>query len=84
MALFGKKDEMKFKIGGMTCGNCQQKVADALRKVPGVKAANVDLAFHRATVTVDPEQATPAAIISAVHEVGYEATPIDEHTLGNA
>ena len=76
MALFGKKDEVKLKITGMHCGSCQQKVGDALRKVPGVKAANVDLAFHRATVTVDPDAVEPAALMAAVKEAGYEAAPI--------
>ena len=75
MALFGKKDEVKLKITGMHCGNCQQKVGEALRKVPGVKAANVDLAFHRATVTVDAESVEVGALLAAVKEAGYEAAP---------
>lgn len=77
MALFGKKDEVRLKIGGMTCASCQKHVGDALKGVPGVKAANVDLAFHRATVTVDPEQAKLADLVAAVKEAGYEATPLD-------
>lgn len=77
MALFGKKDEVKLKIGGMTCGNCQKHVGDALRAVPGVKAANVDLAFHRASVTIDPDAVQLTDLVAAVKQAGYTATPIE-------
>lgn len=75
MALFGKKDEVRLKIAGMHCGNCQQKVGDALRGVPGVAAANVDLMFHKATVRVEPGTDV-GALVAAVKAAGYDATPV--------
>lgn len=80
MALFGKKETATLKIGGMTCANCQKHVGEALRKVPGVASANVDLAFHRASVTYDPTKATLARMVDAVKEAGYEATPLEART----
>lgn len=75
MALFGKKEQVTLKIQGMTCANCQQHVGDALREVPGVVSANVDLAFHRATVSYDPQKASVETMLQAVREAGYEASP---------
>lgn len=74
MALFGKKEQVTLKIRGMTCANCQQHVGDALRAVPGVASANVDLAFHRATVSYDPATASVDRMIDAVKEAGYDAS----------
>lgn len=75
MALFGKKEQVTLKIQGMTCGNCQKHVGEALRAVPGVASANVDLAFHRATVSYDPARATVDQMVDAVKQAGYGAAP---------
>ena len=39
-------------IGGMTCASCVGRVERALRKVPGVQDATVNLATERAHVTL--------------------------------
>ena len=41
-------------IEGMTCASCVRRVEKGLEKVPGVTAANVNLATERATVAYDP------------------------------
>lgn len=46
-------------ISGMTCASCAGRVERALRKVPGVKNATVNLANERAHVEVD-ERTDPA------------------------
>ena len=76
MSLFAKKETATLKIGGMTCANCQKHVGDALREVPGVASASVDLAFHRASVTYDPAKAKVEDLVAAVERSGYEATPL--------
>ncbi|MDP3195163.1 heavy metal translocating P-type ATPase [Tabrizicola sp.] len=57
-------------IEGMTCASCVARVERALKAVPGVTLANVNLATESARVegAVDP-----AALIQAVKAVGYEA-----------
>jgi Cu+-exporting ATPase len=61
------------QIAGMTCASCVGRVEKALRQVPGVVSANVNLASERATVDavgdVPDEQ-----LIAAVADAGYEAT----------
>lgn len=58
-------------IDGMTCASCVGRVERALRKVPGVSAASVNLASARAEVSFagSPDL---AGAIAAVHQAGYE------------
>ncbi|WP_285422810.1 cation-translocating P-type ATPase [Pseudomonas sp. efr-133-TYG-103a] len=60
-------------ISGMTCASCAGRVERALRKVPGVKNATVNLANERAHVEVD-ERTDPASLIAAVDKAGYGAS----------
>jgi len=76
MGLFGKKESVTLRIQGMTCANCQKHVGDALRSVPGVASATVDLVFHRASVTFDPDKATLDDMAAAVERAGYRADPV--------
>ena len=59
-------------IAGMTCASCVARVEKALRALPGVAEASVNLATERATVRGD---ASLDAIVGAVRAAGYEATP---------
>jgi Au+-exporting ATPase len=61
-------------IGGMTCASCVGRVEKALKAVPGVVTATVNLATERAHVTGGADL---AALIEAVEKTGYEAKPID-------
>ena len=61
-------------IGGMTCASCVGRVEKALKAVPGVTEAVVNLATERATVR---GVASVQDLIAAVDKVGYEASPVD-------
>ncbi|MFQ5829578.1 MAG: heavy metal translocating P-type ATPase [Candidatus Methylomirabilia bacterium] len=58
-------------IPGMTCGKCVATVEHALREVPGVAKATVNLDQGRAFVTYDPAVAPLEALAGAVKSVGY-------------
>jgi Cu+-exporting ATPase len=62
-------------VRGMHCAACVGKVERALRSVPGVAEATVNLATERATVAFDPAQADLAALGRAVAAAGYELAP---------
>src|SRR3989304_3282384 len=47
---------VELPVSGLTCHNCVQAVQRALRAVPGVRTATVNLAEGRAVVEYDPEQ----------------------------
>src|SRR3569623_556979 len=59
-------------VGGMTCASCVNRVERALKKVPGVNDAVVNLATESARVTFTPSQEIEAQIRRAVRNAGYE------------
>jgi copper chaperone CopZ len=63
----------KFKVSGMTCHHCQQKVEKALRGVAGVYSAIVDLQDGVAEVDFDDDAVTATTLVAAVVRVGYNA-----------
>jgi Cu+-exporting ATPase len=67
------------RVEGMTCASCQVHVEHALRDVPGVSQASVNLMTHSAEVTWDPHTATIDQLLQSVSEAGYEATPREDN-----
>ncbi|RTZ48287.1 copper-translocating P-type ATPase [Candidimonas sp. SYP-B2681] len=61
----------------MSCASCVGRVERALKALPGVTNANVNLATQRAELTFVgiPDQ---AAAVSAVQAAGYKATVVDD------
>ncbi|MGO7632695.1 heavy metal translocating P-type ATPase [Rhizobium leguminosarum] len=62
----------EFGIEGMSCASCVVRVEKAIKSVPGVDAASVNLATERATVTFRDAVDT-AAVLQAIEGAGYEA-----------
>lgn len=67
--------EVVFDLEGMTCASCAMRIEKGLKKVPGVRDANVNLATEKATVTFDPIQTGIEQMVQKVDAVGYKATP---------
>ncbi len=61
-------------VRGMTCAACAGRIEKALRRVPGVAAADVNLALERADVTVREPSLDAATLVEAVEDAGYEAS----------
>jgi Cu+-exporting ATPase len=59
-------------VGEMTCASCVSSVEDALRAVPGVVDANVNLATERATVRSIAGTVSQQELAEAVRRAGYE------------
>jgi Cu+-exporting ATPase len=66
------------QVTGMTCASCVAHVERALRELPGVSQAIVNLATGTAKVEFDPSQVSLEQMAQAIREVGYEAAPIVE------
>lgn len=58
-------------VADMTCGHCISAVRDALESLPGVTVQHVRMG--KASVTLTPEGASPAALVGAIREAGYRA-----------
>ncbi len=59
-------------VSGMTCASCVARVERAIKKVPGVDGATVNLATEKATVSYDPAQSPVGTILGAIEDAGYE------------
>ena len=65
------EETIDLKISGMTCASCVGRVERALKAVPGVIEASVNLASERASVRALGD--VTGAVIRAVEDTGYEA-----------
>lgn len=59
-------------VGGMTCASCVARVERALKKVPGVSEASVNLASEKATVAFSPAAVKVESLLGAIEDAGYE------------
>jgi P-type Cu+ transporter len=64
--------EFDLQVEGMTCASCVGRVERALKRVPGVVAAEVNLATERARVMAAPG-VSAERLAAAVRDAGYEA-----------
>ncbi len=64
------------KIDGMTCGSCVDKVQTSLKKVEGVKEAEVTLATHTAKVVYDPSKTDEKALKGSVSTAGFKVSEV--------
>ena len=62
--------KVALKITGMTCPMCAASVERSLKKLDGVKAAEVSLEKSTATITVDPTKMNATKIVQAVAAAG--------------
>jgi P-type Cu+ transporter len=70
--------ERTFGVTGMTCASCVGRVERALRGLPGVVEASVNLANERATVGYVAGEVEPRDLKKAVKEAGYGVVREDE------
>ena len=60
-------------VVGMHCASCVGRVEKALKQVPGVQDATVNLLAERAAIRFDARQAKPEDLIAAIEASGYDA-----------
>ncbi|MDO8515013.1 MAG: heavy metal translocating P-type ATPase [bacterium] len=70
--------KINLSLYGMHCSSCAALIERAIKKVPGVAAANVNFAAEKAIVTFDPATASQEDLIKAVEKAGYKATATED------
>jgi len=78
------EQSLRLAIGDMTCASCVARVEKALKQVPGVLSAEVNLATETANITVVGGAATLPQLIAAVDKAGYRASEIQASDAASA
>ena len=63
------------KVTGMTCDDCSNKVAQALKAVPGVNEVTVSFQDGEANVQYDEVKCSPDQLKEAVKVAGFGVDP---------
>jgi Cu+-exporting ATPase len=67
---------LEFVVTGeekMHCAGCEQRVSNALHRLPGVQEVQADAATQQVWVTVDPSQVGAAVVQAKLEQLGYQA-----------
>ncbi len=78
---------LDLSITGMTCAACVRRIEKAVRAVPGVDEASVNLVTQRASVRHDPRAADRDVLVAAIERAGYgvvDAAPAAKPTAPTA
>lgn len=72
--------ELEIKVEGMMCGGCSGRVHDALKNMEHVRAVNVSLESHVASIEVQADTMIDAlnmmpTFVDAIKDLGFEAQP---------
>ena len=76
--------EARLHVDGLLSAHTGAPLEAALRRVPGVIRADVDLARELATVTSIAGAVTPRALASAVRAAGYDVAEVDAEDAADA
>ncbi|MDP2708865.1 MAG: heavy metal translocating P-type ATPase [bacterium] len=68
---------ISLSLSGMHCASCANIIERSLKKVAGVKDANVNFAAEKASVLYDETRAKPEDLIAAIKAAGYQAQMVD-------
>jgi copper chaperone CopZ len=67
---------LKLSIGGMNCGACVRRISKTLDELDGIDTVEINLASKSARIQFNSAQTDSAAIITAIVEAGYQASPL--------
>jgi copper chaperone CopZ len=70
----------ELKVGGMTCGGCEQSIARALRRIEGVLEVTAEHASGRVVVSSEADL-DRTALEGAVKDAGYVVIPAGARDL---
>jgi len=68
-------DTIEFRVTGETtlhCAGCEQRVANALRRLAGVQEVRASAHTQQVVVTLDSDQVTPDQMQAKLEQLGYQ------------
>ncbi|KAK7260819.1 hypothetical protein RIF29_27117 [Crotalaria pallida] len=79
--LLGTESKVVFNVVGMTCAACAGSVEKAIKRLPGIREAIVDVLNDKAQVLYYPSMVNKEKICEAIEDAGFEAKIIDEESI---
>ncbi|KAG5563186.1 hypothetical protein RHGRI_005817 [Rhododendron griersonianum] len=76
----GSESTALFSVVGMTCSACAGSVEMAVKRLPGIKEAVVDVLKKRAHVMFYPSFVSTETIQETIEDVGFQATLVEDET----
>ena len=64
--------QVTIKVGGMMCATCVETIGTALKELPGIVSATVNLGTEKAYVTYNPSLSGIDDMKKAIEEAGYQ------------
>ncbi|KAJ6415213.1 hypothetical protein OIU84_004074 [Salix udensis] len=74
----GSEAKAVFSVMGMTCSACAGSVEKAVKRLPGIREAVVDVLNNKAQVLFYPSFVNEETIRETIEDAGFEATLIQE------
>ncbi|PAK11646.1 copper-translocating P-type ATPase [Burkholderia ubonensis] len=71
-----KTESIELAIEGATCASCVNRIENALKQVPGVLDAGMNLATERASLRVASGAASIQNLVAAIEQAGYTARSV--------
>jgi len=66
----------RYRVGGMDCASCAQKIDTAVRRLPGVEDVSVSVTAGTMTVRHNGDETLAPAIAKRVTSLGYQISPL--------
>lgn len=63
---------ISLNVSGMTCGACEERIARAVRRIPGVAAVEANHRAGAVRVIFEPARISGADIRAAIKRAGYD------------
>lgn len=60
------------KVNGMHCENCKNAVENAVKAIPGIKSATVNLDKKELQYEEETKPVDTAVIVQAIRDLGFE------------
>jgi Cu2+-exporting ATPase len=75
------RSRLDLAIDGITCAACLPDIETAMKRLPGVKLARLNLTSHRLALTFDAGQVEPGRFTGALEAIGYRAYPFEQRQV---
>ena len=75
------RSRLDLAIDGITCAACLDDIETAMKRLPGVTMARLNLTSHRLALTFDQSRVESGRLVGALEAIGYRAYPYEQRKV---